>query len=73
MARSTNLSAKQKYERQKELARNRQRKLNERKTEEEKEANKKYDRERMAKLREEKKIKRINDMNPREQRKTRKY
>lgn len=73
MARSTNLSAKQKYERQKELARNRQRKLNERKTEEEKEANKKYDRERMAKLREEKKIKRINDMNPRDQRKTRKY
>lgn len=73
MARSSNLSAKEKYERQKELARNRQRRRKEKMSAEKLEEKRKYDRERMARLRQEKKIKNIGDMTPREQRKMRKY
>lgn len=67
------MSDKVKYERQKALARERQRRMKERMNEEQLEEKRKYDRERMARLRVEKKVKKIEDMNPREQRKQRKY
>ncbi|KAG8246083.1 hypothetical protein J6590_092929, partial [Homalodisca vitripennis] len=73
MVRSSKLSAKEKYERQKALTKERQRRYRERMSEEKKEEKRKYDRDRLARLKAENKIKKISDMTPREQRKMRKY
>jgi hypothetical protein len=73
MARASKLSAKEKYERQKELARERQRRRRAKFSEEQLESKRKYDRDRHEKLKREGKIKTVDKMNPREHRKWKKY
>lgn len=65
--------AKEKYDHQNNLAKERQRKRRARLTEEQLEAKRKYERDRREKLRRENKIKTVADMTPREHRKTKKY
>lgn len=62
-----------KYERQKEMARERQRKRRAKLSDEQLEAKRKYDRDRRDKLKRENKIKTVADMTPRERRKMQKY
>lgn len=61
-----------KYERQKEMARERQRKRRAKLSDEQLESKRKYNRDRRDKLKRENKIKTVTDMTPRERRKTRK-
>lgn len=73
MARSTKMSAKDKYERQKELARERQKMFRKKMTEEKREQKKNYDRDRISRMKKEGKVKTISDLTPRGQKEMRTY